>query len=54
MGRITTEQYNHIIKMRLAGESLEDIQAYMAKCIKPEAYHEEQAEKEKKGDDLED
>jgi len=39
MGRITTAQYNHILKMRLAGKSLEEIQAYMAKCLLPEAYH---------------
>lgn len=33
MGRITTAQYNHILEMRAAGKSLEEIQAYMADCI---------------------
>jgi len=48
MGRITREQYNHIIKMRKAGASLEDIQAYTAKCMLPDAYHGKKKKRKKR------
>jgi len=33
MRDITDAQFDHILKMRSAGKSLEEIQAYMADCI---------------------
>jgi len=33
MQDITDAQFDHILKMRSAGKSLEEIQAYMADCI---------------------
>ena len=55
MDKITTAQYNHILEMRLAGKSLEDIQAYMAKCVSPDAYHEDaQKTPQDREDDLQD
>ena len=35
MNRLTTAQYNHVLEMRLAGCTLQKIQAYMADCILP-------------------
>lgn len=40
MGRITQEQYRYILKMRKERRTLAEIQAYMAKCMLPDAYHE--------------
>jgi len=55
MGRITRAQYNHILEMRLAGKSLEEIQAYMARCVSPDAYHEDAQEApQDREDDVED
>lgn len=55
MGRITRAQYEHILEMRLAGKSLEEIQAYMAKCVSPDAYHEDAQENtQDREDDLQD
>ena len=55
MEKITTAQYNHIIQMRLAGRTLAEIQAYMAKCVQPDAYHEDaQKRPQDREDDLQD
>ena len=48
MRDITDAQFKHILEMRRAGASLEEIQAYMAKCVSPDAYH-GKGKKAKKG-----